>query len=56
MERPWTGWSRSPTNNIANDRGSRPEPQEDNVKMMAGMIASLSLIATSWAQVTTQET
>jgi len=42
MERPWTGWSRSPTNNIAND--------EDYMKLMAGTIASLSLIATSWAQ------
>src|SRR5438128_2292783 len=50
MAKPWSGWRRSPTNNTANDRGSRPELQEVKMKRMAVMIASLCLITTSWAQ------
>jgi 4-carboxymuconolactone decarboxylase len=50
MAKPWSGWRRSPTNNTANDRGSRPELQEVKMKLMAVMIAALSLITTSWAQ------
>src|SRR5712692_8169187 len=49
MAKPWSGWRRSPTNNTGNNRGSHRE-QEVKMKLMAVIIAALSLITTSWAQ------
>src|ERR1700730_15513637 len=50
MAKPWSGWRRSPTSNTASNRGSHPELQEVKMKLMAVIVAALSLIATSWAQ------